>query len=455
MYFGCLDLNFGLGAAPKSWHFLTEALQKHGHSLEKAHKVGLIVRQPQKGGFYDRFRNRLVCPIIGLNDQVVGFSARALSDEEKGAKYINSPESPIYKKSKLLFGINRARNNFRIKGHALLVEGNFDVVSLHQWGFGETVAPLGTALTNQQAEKLRRLTEKVILMYDGDKAGHAATIKGLKTLLAADLEVYIAQIPEGSDPDSVIQNQGPEALGEIIKRAQPGIEYFIFEEWAHRANSADGKSRALQEAAQVMSFVKSRTKKDLVAGTLASALQVELGTVRRAFAGEASVIKKKRSEPNSRFRAPNEPADSPDRRDPARQKGPPPPSEEVELLAILADHPELMKIAEEIDVFSLLTDELLRDMYCRARSAGSIVNTVTGNEFSIPSEIAKRILRGAYVKVTDPTRCLQEAAMRIRESRGRKLLADLQKQAKVAKRRGDTELERKLVHEILKMRRQV
>jgi DNA primase len=187
---------FQLGFAPADWHGLADFLKAKRADLEAAVKVGLIARQPKAGGYYDRFRERVVCPIVLPGNEVAGFSARLVAEAPKdsavGAKYINSPESPVYKKSRLLFGLAQARDAMRLKGRAVLVEGNFDVISMHQAGFTETVAPLGTALTPEQVELLRRQTNEVILFYDGDRAGRAATRAALGLMLAAEVPVRIA-----------------------------------------------------------------------------------------------------------------------------------------------------------------------------------------------------------------------------------------------------------------------
>ena len=228
-----------------------------------------------------------MCPIIQAGGEVVGFSGRLLPGDpetQKGAKYINSPESRIYKKSKLLFGMHQAREAIRNHGQALLVEGNFDVVRLHQHGFRHAVAALGTALTAEQAQTLRRIAGGVTLLYDGDKAGRAATLTSLKTLLSQDVTVRIGTLPLGQDPDSLIADEGPESLEKILARAQPAIEYFVHEIWLRSGTSSQGRAKALSEAAQVFKSISDSTQRDFAVGTLASAFRVDQTTIRRGFA---------------------------------------------------------------------------------------------------------------------------------------------------------------------------
>jgi DNA primase len=439
---------FQLGYAPDDWHALGEFLSARRVPVDIPTKLGLIVKQPSAGGYYDRFRDRLMCPVVMPGGEIAGFSGRRLKsgdDAKAGAKYINSPESPVYKKSSLLFGLHLARNGFRSRGRAVLVEGNFDVVSLHQAGFEETVAPLGTALTEQQVELLRRLAGEVVLLYDGDDAGRAATLKSLETLVAADVAVRIAVLPTGQDPDSVVARGGAEELGALIDRAQPAFEYFIHEVWSRSAPSADRRATALSEAARLIHKVANPTKRDLITGTLAAAMGIAPDVVQRALSrGDAS-----RGAPSQHERGPRAPRSQ--EADRARRT-PPPPSEELQILAILDDHPELMASAEEHDVFSLLTDARLRDMYCAARQGSPMLSAAPDD---ISPLLAKHVFAGSFATVTDPTHCLLEAVAQLKRSRTHRQLEEMQRRVEDAQRRGDVPLARQLVREILTIKRQV
>lgn len=439
---------FYLGYAPDDWRALGAFLERKRVPAETAERVGLIVKQPKAGGYYDRFRNRLMCPIVLPGGETAGFSGRTLArddDDKAGAKYINSPESPVYKKSKLLFGLHLARPAFRRTGRAILVEGNFDVISLHQAGFQETVAPLGTALTEQQVHQLRRLTDEVILLYDGDRAGHAAAMKSLELFIAADVAARIALLPPDSDPDSIVAQGGPDALRSILSRSQPGIEYLVHEVWRRAAQTADGRSTALAEAARVVQKVANPTKRDLITGTLATAMGVDPGTVRRAMGRRPG--RGNRHEQPDRHPHPMAP--------PSEMRAPraaPPPRDELELLAILADHPDLMATVEQHDVVNLLTDARLRDMYCAARQGLSILEAAPDD---ISPLVAKYVLAGSYASVKDPSHSLNETMVQLRRKRRTQRVRQLQRQAEDAKRRGDKALERQLVGEILTIRKQV
>ncbi len=450
---------FQLGYAPGEWRSLTDQLRRHKAPVDAAVATGLLVPQQQRGPghFYDRFRDRLMCPVIVPGGEVVGFSGRLLESSQDtrrstlpqgsrsdpgggAAKYINSPESPIYKKSKLLFGLHRARDAFHRTGRAILVEGNFDVISLHQAGFAETVAPLGTALTDQQVDQLRRLTEKVILFYDGDKAGRAATLRALGVLLAAGLDVRIARLPAGDDPDSLVRRDGAAGLTAVLEHAKPAFDYFLQEVWGEQAGTL-GEARVLEEAADLLARIEDQTKRELMArrieGQLAARAGVDVATIRRALARGTA--------PDRR---PQDGGPTPEARPaaPAAQ----PPDEELAILAILADHPDLIEIAEQKGTFSLLTDARLRDMYSAAREGRPMVSAISADL----GPAAARVLSGDYSH-RDPARNLIDAIAVLEHVRTRHKLAELNRRLEMARRRDDADLVRQVIGEIRMTRKQV
>lgn len=433
--------HFRLGYAPADWRALGDHLARKGVSMELALELGLVARQPRAGGFYDRFRHRLVCPVILSGGEVAGFSARRLddADEKAGAKYINSPESPVYKKSRLLFGVHRARDAFRRTGRAVLVEGNFDVISLHQAELEETVAPLGTALTEEQVDQLRRLAGEVVLVYDGDRAGRAATLKAVEALVAADVGARIASLPGGEDPDSLVKRD-PDYFRRLIDNAQPWLEYFIYEVWSADAQTSDGWSRALSEAGRIVHKVADATKRDLITNTLAAKTGLDMDFVRRALG---------RGGADERGAPPPRPTAAPSPMTPR----PAPPPDQVELIALLSDHPALLELTEQHDVGSLLTDDRLRDMYSAALRGQAPIAAAPDD---LTPLIAEKLLSGCYASVPDPAHTLAEVVTRLRQTRPARLqLAELQRQAEEAGRRGDAALQRQLVVQILETRKQV
>ncbi|HPQ48177.1 MAG TPA: DNA primase, partial [Clostridia bacterium] len=198
---------FGIGFAPDSWDAVLKHLKGKGYNEKDITTAGLA----KKGStsYYDSFRNRIMFPIIDIRNRVIGFGGRILSGE--GAKYINSPETPAYNKSSSLYGINIAKNSKAEK--IIIVEGYMDCVAIHQAGFQNCVASLGTALTRKQASMLKKLVPEIIIAYDMDQAGRNATIRGLDLIASIGCDVKILEMPEGKDPDEFIKINGREAFG--------------------------------------------------------------------------------------------------------------------------------------------------------------------------------------------------------------------------------------------------
>ena len=434
---------FLLGYAPADWHGLADFLKQKRADLEIAVKLGLIARQPRAGGFYDRFRERLVCPVVMPGGEIAGFSARLVAapapdprggDAPVAAKYINSPESTVYKKSRLLFGLAQAREGMHQKKRCVLVEGNFDVISLHQAGFTETVAPLGTALTPEQVDLLRRMAAEVILFYDGDRAGKSATRAALELLVAAEVPVRIAWRPrgdgtrlEGQDPDSLVR-AGID-VGEMFDRARDGVEHYAFEVWSASRGSSEARARALEDIARLAARVANPTRRDVITATLATAMDVPPAVVQRAIA-RASGAPGPRSahEANAPQRA-----DLADRAPEPRGMGGPPPTDELDLIGLLADHPQLLATAEANGLFSLLTDVRLRDMYSAALRGASLVELAPD---ALPPPAAKTILEARYAKAEHPDRQLLGMLDGLRAQHHARRALELRRKFQDATRRG-------------------
>jgi DNA primase len=226
---------FRVGYAPAGWDGLLTHLRTQGISPASAETLGLIVARKGGGGHYDFFRNRLMFAIADVQGRVVGFSGRVLPDPETGevdkqtGKYVNSPESPIYKKGDTVFGLFQARQLIRQRELAIVVEGNFDVVSLHARGLNHVVAPLGTAFTEAQARAIRRFAPRATLLFDGDAAGREAVRKSRAACAAAGLDTRVAALPSGLDPDDFVRERGVQALERVIDQARSILEYLIDE----------------------------------------------------------------------------------------------------------------------------------------------------------------------------------------------------------------------------------
>ncbi len=243
---------FGLGYAPASWDSLMNFLSRKGVSRPDMLKLGLVIERSDKSGYYDRFRDRLMFPIFNLRGRVIGFSGRALAGEEE-AKYINSPDSPVYNKGYSLFGIHRTKEEVRRTKTAVLVEGNIDLLSCWQNGVKNVIAPLGTALTENQAKTIRRFAENVVIAFDLDNAGASATLRSVEILKEAGLNVYVAKYEGGKDPDEAIRTKGKEAFIKSLGSALPFMEYKVLSAISrHNLNEIEAKAKAVKEAAFVI-----------------------------------------------------------------------------------------------------------------------------------------------------------------------------------------------------------
>ena len=236
---------FRLGYAPESWDFLARKLTGPAE-VELALEAGLLVNSDKNPGRnYDRFRSRLLCPIFNLAGQVAGFSGRILGDGQP--KYLNSPESPVYDKSRLLFGLYQNRESIRRHRRCLLVEGNFDLLSLTAKGLDYTAAPLGTALTSHQIRALKGYAEEVFILFDGDAAGVKAAVRAVPILLAEELPARVVVLPTGHDPDTYVREFGREKLEEVLTQALP-LTDFVFASLVERYGSGlEGKAKIATE----------------------------------------------------------------------------------------------------------------------------------------------------------------------------------------------------------------
>lgn len=216
---------FALGWASAGWNDLRDYLRSQNHGYEAGVRCGLLSTSA-KGSFYDRFRERLMFPIMNLSGQVIAFGGRSL-DDEQGPKYLNSSETPIYTKGEHLYGLYQARRSMAHHKHVLLTEGYVDVLSLHQFGFTQSCGVLGTALTREQVHRLSGLVARVDLIFDGDAAGHKAALRSAEMILTQGLQCRVVCLPEGQDVDSVLHASGPAMLESLLDQAVDGLDYCL------------------------------------------------------------------------------------------------------------------------------------------------------------------------------------------------------------------------------------
>jgi DNA primase len=249
---------FRLGYAPDSWRSLTNYIEGSGLSLKLAEQAGLVITG--KEGFYDRFRGRLIFPIENIFGEMVAFGGRIL---EKGEpKYLNSPESPIYVKGKVLYGLNRTKEEIRKQGFALIVEGYFDLISLWNAGIGNVVATLGTALTREHLELLRRYALEVVALFDPDEAGIKALDRSLELFLSMGMRARALILPEGCDPDDYVKRYGNDKLGELIAHA-PAISDYYIDNVLGSGKTFEDKREMVKTAMELINKISDKKEKDI------------------------------------------------------------------------------------------------------------------------------------------------------------------------------------------------
>jgi DNA primase len=264
---------FNLGYAPEGWTGLKDDL---AGSVPEALGVaaGLLARKEETGRAYDRFRDRLIFPIFNLADEVIGFGGRTIGAGEP--KYLNSPETPAFNKGDNLYAVGPAREAIRKEGYAVLVEGYMDVIALHQAGIAHVVATLGTGFTSGHVRLLKRFTDRVVVNFDPDAAGRAATRRSLEVLLENGFEIQVVSLPPGKDPDLFVREQGPEAYRARLAGALPYIEY-LAREVASRVDlkQAKGKVQALEEVLPFLARLDNPVRRAGYVEGLATAFGIE------------------------------------------------------------------------------------------------------------------------------------------------------------------------------------
>ena len=286
---------FGVGYAPDSWDSLVKAMRAKGYTDEELKESGLVTVSQKNGNLFDRFRDRLMFPIIDVRGNVIAFGGRILKSDSEAAKYLNSPESPIFNKRKNLFGLNLAKKSK--ENSLILVEGNIDVVALHQYGFDNAVASLGTSLTDEQATLITRYAEQVILIYDGDKAGQNATQRAIPILEKAGLQVKVLQLQDAKDPDEFLKKFGADKFKLLLEGSSNRVEYqinAILRKYDIRID--DQKVKFLQEAADLISGLSSSVQREVYSHRVAEAAKISDAAMRmeveRAFKRRISRQKK-------------------------------------------------------------------------------------------------------------------------------------------------------------------
>ena len=287
---------FGVGYAPDSWDGLVNALRKKGYTEEEIRQSGLVSVSRKNGNIFDRFRDRLMFPIIDVRGNVIAFGGRVIKKDSEAAKYLNSPETLIFNKRKNLFGLNLAKKTKH--PYFILVEGNIDVVALHQYGFDNAVASLGTSLTEEQAALLSKYTEQVVLIYDGDNAGQNATKRAIPILEKAGIQVKVLQLRDAKDPDEYLKKFGADRFRLLLEESSNRVEYqlnAILKKYDLRDD--DQKVKYLQESAELICTLSSSVQREVYSGRVAETAKISMEAMKmevgRAFKRRIAREKKK------------------------------------------------------------------------------------------------------------------------------------------------------------------
>jgi len=286
--------HFGLGFADDDWNSLCNHLKNKGFSEYEIYSANLAFKRKNGNGIYDRFVNRVMFPIIDLRGNVIAFGGRIMTDEKP--KYLNTSDTPVFKKSENLFSLNNAKSSGTRT--LILCEGYMDVIALNQAGFTNAVATLGTALTNEQAVLMKRYADEVIICYDADGAGQKATARAIDILRNAGLPIKILTVPSGKDPDEFIRSKGengPAAFKLLIEKCGNDIEYRLMKlKENYNLNTTDGKVAFLNEAVKIVATIESPIERDVFASKLCAELEID----KNAFLEQISKVKRRNRREN-------------------------------------------------------------------------------------------------------------------------------------------------------------
>ncbi|MEI8032101.1 MAG: DNA primase [Chlorobiaceae bacterium] len=294
--------SFGIGYAPDAWEHLLLEAKKASIPAEHLADLGLIMHNKQRNSWYDTFRGRVIFPVFSVGGQVVGFGGRTMKSDPNTPKYLNSPESRMFEKSKLLYGLHGAKQEIRRLESALLVEGYMDVIALHQAGITNAVASCGTSLTRYQAKILQKYTANVLFIYDADRAGLKSMMSGIDTLLSEGLAPFVLMLPSGDDPDSFVRREGREGfLGYAEKNRLSFLDFQIryFTE-SGEFSRPEEKSKAIRAMAHTIAGIPDRIRQELYLQELSEKLGISMPALRELIGLEHATQKRRVSEEEPR-----------------------------------------------------------------------------------------------------------------------------------------------------------
>lgn len=403
--------HFGLGAAPDDWTTLYTHLRSLGFKDDELEQAN-VVSKGKNGSYYDRFRNRVMFPVINIRGSVIAFSGRARPGGEDKAKYINSSDTLVYKKSHNLFGINFAKNS--CADRVILVEGNMDVVSLHQAGFTNTVAPLGTAFTPEQAKLLSRYTKEIVVTLDADSAGQKAVMRAIEMMKDSGMPIRVLVLPECKDPDEYIKKNGAGRFSALLEGAVSDTEYRLLKAAEGLdINSDNGRLEYLKQAMKILSTVSDSITVDFYVSRLSD----KFGVSRTAL--NTSIDEQKKKSINMRKKQEIREAISVKRsRDDINSEKfnhMKAANAEETFLSVLLRHPNMLEKAKETvspQQFVTSLNRRIYEAFCRSiEEHGQIELSVLGDKFS-PSELGYIVrLQNGSKALSNPEEVLKDSGL--------------------------------------------
>ncbi len=357
---------FKLGFSPDNWESIVRVLKKQKISKKVAVQCGLVLERKQNNGYYDRFRNRIMFPIFDVNMQVAGFGGRVMDDAMP--KYMNSPETPVYIKSRILYGLHAAKQFCRQEGFVYIVEGYFDFLSLYQHGVKNTVASLGTALTPDHVRILKGYAPRMVLVFDSDAAGINAAKRSIEIFMKEGVDTRVLVLPEGNDPDSYIVKHGQDAFNNLASSAKTVMQFLLHVSIDTHGLSVEGRIRILDDMKQHLTLIQDSALRSLYVKELAETLNIDekavLEKVREQYlkhnAKNSSLMNEKKNE---------EKLES-DRR-------------EEQMISMMLNYPEIIDEIKNTDVLEYFYSEKLKDI------GKKIINVNSNKEAFITNVMAK------------------------------------------------------------------
>jgi DNA primase len=398
---------FRVGYAPAGWDVLQRHFAAQHIPLPLLERLGLV--GVNERGHYDFFRDRVMLPVLDRQKRPVGYSSRLLDPDAKDRKYVNSPDSPLFHKKENLYGLHAALDAIRRGGRAVVVEGNFDVMSLHEAGIDEAVAPMGTALTAEQVGMLARLAQRVVVVFDGDEAGQRAARKALPLFLEAEADGRVARMPPGVDPDEFVRAQGADAFRKLVDNARPVVEQMIDDLARENDGTIPGRVQAMEAAAPILAKVRNPMERDLYVDRLSATFQIDKNQLLRAIRGVAAPAPRGAPAPVT------PPVSATTKRLP--------PKEQLEALVLLVGHPELAALPEAQRIQDLLVDPGVSHIYrivldtLRRGERADVPAWLDAGPADIREAVGSALMSGGYDAADAATRALRALKTRLELSR--------------------------------------